>query len=286
MRHLLNTNFKSIIVLFFISGLLFAQPINTNGGFEESATGIKTGTEITGWDLVVGGAAFATFEVIDYDTQEGARALSIEVASLDANAWDIQVVNDPIIFTPGATYTYSIWAKADVVGALANFTVGSPTYAEWGRLSNVAMTSDWQNITLEFTVPATNDTGRAPIHFALADNNAFLPIVFYIDDLQITEKVVSVENVNSIPAKFELGQNYPNPFNPETTIDFSIPEKSDVRIELINTLGQVVKEIANGSFDAGSHQVKLNASNLSSGVYFYKLIAGNFTDIKKLVLMK
>ena len=91
---------------------------------------------------------------------------------------------------------------------------------------------------------------------------------------------------NTIPSGYMLGQNYPNPFNPTTTIQFSLPVQSSVRLVLVNVLGQVVKELANGDYVAGSHQVKLDASNLSTGIYFYKLQADNFVDVKKLVIMK
>jgi hypothetical protein len=62
--------------------------------------------------------------------------------------------------------------------------------------------------------------------------------------------------------------------------------RSDIRLQLVDILGRVVKEITAGSYEAGTHQVKLDASDLSSGIYFYKLEAGNFVSTKKLVLMK
>jgi hypothetical protein len=96
----------------------------------------------------------------------------------------------------------------------------------------------------------------------------------------------SVNSSRNIPGSFELVQNYPNPFNPTTTIKFTLPQRSDVRLVLINMLGQVVKEIAKSNYSAGSHQVTLDASRLASGIYFYKLQAGSSTDTKKLVLMK
>lgn len=100
------------------------------------------------------------------------------------------------------------------------------------------------------------------------------------------DQIVSVKESEKISTEFNLSQNYPNPFNPETTIEFSLPERSSARIVLINILGQVVKEVSNGYYSAGRHQIKLNASNLPSGVYFCKLDAGNFTSVKKLILMK
>ncbi len=96
----------------------------------------------------------------------------------------------------------------------------------------------------------------------------------------------SVKSFSGTPESFNLMQNYPNPFNPTTTIKFTLPQRSDVRIVLINVLGQVLKEIAKGNYSAGSHQVTLDASRLASGIYFYKLQAGSLSDTKKLVLMK
>ena len=98
---------------------------------------------------------------------------------------------------------------------------------------------------------------------------------------------VPEQEENSAPKKFSLSQNYPNPFNPATTIRFSLPVKSDVRLFLVNTLGQVVKEIAKGNYDAGYHQVVVNGSTLASGVYFYSIETNTgFVQTKKLVLLK
>jgi hypothetical protein len=96
----------------------------------------------------------------------------------------------------------------------------------------------------------------------------------------------SVKSHISTPESFNLAQNYPNPFNPTTTIKFTLPQRSDVRIVLVNLLGQVLKEITNSNYSAGSHQVTLDASQFASGVYFYKLQAGSFSDTKKMVLLK
>ena len=98
--------------------------------------------------------------------------------------------------------------------------------------------------------------------------------------------ITSIENRQLTPNLFSVSQNYPNPFNPVTTIEFTLSERSNVRLILTNVLGQVVKEIAKGNYIAGKHQVKLNASDLSSGIYFYRLEAGKYSNTKKLVLIK
>lgn len=95
-----------------------------------------------------------------------------------------------------------------------------------------------------------------------------------------------VKEESGIPTQYKLDQNFPNPFNPTTTISFSLPNRSEVNLVLYDVLGIEVMNIVSGSFDAGTHYVQLNISNLSSGVYFYKLQADNFFDSKKMILIK
>ena len=96
----------------------------------------------------------------------------------------------------------------------------------------------------------------------------------------VKQQVVSVATV------FSLAQNYPNPFNPSTQIDFSIPQQSNVQLKVYNTLGQLVATLVNGNLSAGSHSVTFNAQNLASGLYIYRLSAGNFTSVKKMMMLK
>lgn len=96
----------------------------------------------------------------------------------------------------------------------------------------------------------------------------------------------SVETANANVYSFTLKQNYPNPANPTTVISYSIPEASRVKLTLYNSLGQVIKLIEDAEKTAGNYRVIFNGSGLSSGIYFYKLQAGNFIATKKLILMK
>lgn len=94
------------------------------------------------------------------------------------------------------------------------------------------------------------------------------------------------DKVSEIPSKFELKQNYPNPFNPETVIEFSLPKSSNVTLIVYNSLGQEVAKLIDEPLSAGSYKVKFNGGNLSSGVYFYKLTAGDQSSVKKMLLIK
>jgi hypothetical protein len=95
-------------------------------------------------------------------------------------------------------------------------------------------------------------------------------------------QVVEVTKVTA----FELSQNYPNPFNPTTAITYSVPQNSFVTLKVYDVLGSEVAELVNGQVEAGVHKVNFNAFNLNSGIYFYTIKAGNFSETKKLMLMK
>ncbi len=85
---------------------------------------------------------------------------------------------------------------------------------------------------------------------------------------------------------YKLFQNYPNPFNPKTTIEFNLPVDGYVNLTIMNVLGQKIATLIDDELKAGIHAIDFDASNLTSGVYFYKLIAGNFKDIKKMIIAK
>ena len=96
--------------------------------------------------------------------------------------------------------------------------------------------------------------------------------------------IVSVD-LGSI-TKFALKQNYPNPFNPTTEISFDVPKESNVKLSVYNALGQKVADLLNEKLSAGTHRVRFDGSNLTSGIYFYKMQSAGFTSIKKMILMK
>jgi hypothetical protein len=95
-----------------------------------------------------------------------------------------------------------------------------------------------------------------------------------------------VVEVEIMPTKFELSQNYPNPFNPSTTIQFSLPKETKLKINIFNMIGQLVRTLADGNYDAGYHKVTLNAADLPSGAYVYRIESPDFVQVKKMVLIK
>lgn len=100
-------------------------------------------------------------------------------------------------------------------------------------------------------------------------------------------QVIGIQNIsNEVPAKFELGQNYPNPFNPVTNFKIQVPKQGNVKIILFDITGKEVKVLLNQNLNAGVYNVDLDASNLSSGTYFYKMETNGFTDVKKMIVVK
>jgi len=95
-----------------------------------------------------------------------------------------------------------------------------------------------------------------------------------------------VEVTNLAPTDFALHQNYPNPFNPVTTISYSLPVKSQVELVVYNTLGESVTQLVNEEKVAGRYEAKFDATALPSGIYFYRIRAGSFTETRKMILLK
>jgi hypothetical protein len=118
-------------------------------------------------------------------------------------------------------------------------------------------------------------------HFNTEDNSdPSNEIEYYVG--KFGKKGIAPEKIYT----YELSQNYPNPFNPETTIRYSIPEKSRVIIKVFDVLGKEIKTVVDNELAEGTHQVKFNAGGLPSGVYFYRITAGKYSETKKMLVTK
>ena len=106
--------------------------------------------------------------------------------------------------------------------------------------------------------------------------------------------ITGVDDEVTVPSAFKLEQNFPNPFNPTTTMRFGIPEKGNVKLSVLNILGEEIRVLLNGEKDAGYHSIDFNGSDLTSGVYFYRIQVVDpssssgqvFIDTKKMLLLK
>jgi hypothetical protein len=98
---------------------------------------------------------------------------------------------------------------------------------------------------------------------------------------------VGIKNEKHItPDEYILDQNYPNPFNPATSINYYVPKESHISLVVYDVLGKEVKVLVNGEETAGYHRIEFDASELPSGIYFYRLQAGTFMAVKKMILLK
>jgi hypothetical protein len=97
---------------------------------------------------------------------------------------------------------------------------------------------------------------------------------------------VKEENLSNISSEFTISQNYPNPFNPTTTIKYSVSKQSIVAIKVYDVLGREIETLVNDEKSTGNYKVEFDASKLTSGIYFYRMQAGDFVETKKIILMK
>ena len=160
---------------------------------------------------------------------------------------------------------------------------------------NVKPTLLATNMKLEYSYDGANNVTRALIFSEIKEGatmNSFTGSFLNIHgsnlvdiEMATAEGAPIVAKEVELPTNFELNQNYPNPFNPTTRISFALPTSSDYTLTIYNVTGQKVTEFS-GSKEAGNWDIEWDASNNASGVYFYKLVAGQFTDTKKMVLVR
>ncbi|NIV91837.1 T9SS type A sorting domain-containing protein [candidate division KSB1 bacterium] len=138
-------------------------------------------------------------------------------------------------------------------------------------LTEIVEPGDTISIAFRERVPSTRVAGGA----------------VFLDLVEVTSLVTDVAARNAGIEDFRLLQNYPNPFNPSTTITFSLPQRAAVTLKVYNLLGQAVATLIDGqSYSEGRHQVRFDASDLANGIYYYKIEAGQFADVKRMTLLK
>lgn len=109
--------------------------------------------------------------------------------------------------------------------------------------------------------------------------------IFMADNMRVTPIITGVSE-SGLAEMFTLKQNYPNPFNPSTTISYQIPKQSYVTLKVFDVLGSEIAVLVNENLKPGTYEIKFDASKFPSGVYYYKLTAGNFIETKKMILIK
>lgn len=140
---------------------------------------------------------------------------------------------------------------------------------------------DYRFIKVKFKPTAANQTYNGNLTIVNADSVLNISLTGY------SNSKVGISNVSGeIPMAFELFQNYPNPFNPETKIRFALPTTQQTTLKIYNSIGEEIATLTNQILPAGLYEYNFNADGLSSGTYFYRIEAGEFTDSKRFVLLK
>jgi hypothetical protein len=148
-----------------------------------------------------------------------------------------------------------------------------------------------ETIWEEIGFVAGSGNSNAPKDYSYTDNSLdnsgkYSYRLKQIDNDGKTTYSNEIETDVTVVLEYALSQNYPNPFNPSTVINYTLSQPGFVTIKIYNTLGQEVSTLLNGQMDAGKHTLTFDASKLSSGMYLYKITAGNFTQVKKMLLAK
>ncbi len=205
---------------------------------------------------------------------------------------------------------YTKWTLDTLLAGVSNITVSNNVEADPGFNSDILTQLD---SLIEYVTKITDDKLDVPWFYnpnasfyppawPLPENLAYTNTSlqnagtdgFALGDLnwfpdqkaQWEQGATGVNDVNNVPNQFALNQNYPNPFNPSTKITFTLGKAGFATLNVYNVLGQKVASLVSGNLQAGIHEVNFNATNLSTGVYIYRLESNNNVAIKKMVLLK
>ncbi|MBK9097730.1 MAG: M28 family peptidase [bacterium] len=177
--------------------------------------------------------------------------------------------------------------NGSLFGGVQWTTSSAPLMPGWFFTStDSGICSPHTSMDIELLFDATEvDTRDYHASIIVKNNDPFTPSVV-VPIHMIVSSSVGIEDGLNNPLVFNLEQNYPNPFNPSTTIKYSIPMLSKVKLTLFNLLGEEVTTLVNEEKIAGNYSIEFNATLLPSGVYFYQLRAGEYTAVKKMILLK
>lgn len=279
-------NIYLMLLTFFLCFNLTAQNI-VNGSFEEGITSGWTKYSQGGYGLI-GTAQFfysteITPEVLPLSGQYMARlgGFGYEINSIKQN---VTLPNTPKVYlalhyqTRASTTSEcaGLWVGAQV----RVYVAGQVILDQY--LCNYNAVNEWTFGYFDITAAAGQNI---EIGFRADAANSVWSYI-YFDDISILTSLTDIADNIFVPKVFKLDQNYPNPFNPQTTIQFDIPRKSNVTLEVYNIMGQRVAELVNKSYQPGRYKIDFNASNYASGVYIYRLIADNYIKEQKMILLK
>ncbi len=211
----------------------------------------------------------------------------------------IVTINGPDTLIVNETANYSVTISGgplaaggtNIAASDGALTPGDGLRSEAGELTHVQPMSPSNGIvTFNFTYTAPSSASNQTLYangnsvnlngFNTGDQWNFAP-----NKTVVIQAVTGIADVN-IVSNYKLEQNYPNPFNPSTKISFELPQSENVKLVVYNSLGQEVNTLVNEFMTNGNHVINFNASNLVSGVYYYRITTPHFNEIRKMILIK
>ena len=196
------------------------------------------------------------------------------VASVGGAIGDFWFQTNVSNVVPNAAITYGTWHWQKIVVDGQNVSVTA--WADGEAMPDTA--------TYSFEALTTTEAPTFIIVGVTDDDSSSIQI----DEIWYNDRPagLGISDDAPIATRYELGQNYPNPFNPTTHIRFNIPETANAKLTVFNVMGEEIATLVDGVMQAGGHTVSWNAASMPTGVYFYQLESGNFSQTKKLLLVK
>jgi len=177
----------------------------------------------------------------------------------------------------------STWVHKWVVRNMVNGATGEAlNTGHWAQGTTINKT--WSTNVNSAWVYSNCDVGV--FVYMTGNNISYNSYIMQTSKESVNNFPTGITNQTKEPLKYNLAQNYPNPFNPVTNIHFSVPKDGNVTLKVYDVLGNEVTTFSDGFMKAGEYNAEFDGSKLSSGVYFYKLIAGDFSSTKKMILTK
>ncbi len=225
-------------------------------------TGVSTPLSITVTDSRIAGDSIKSVIVLNLSSNLPAGTYKLRVMAVENK---VHYTSPP--GSNGETDFYNVfrWAYPNTTGVEAPTTAGTYTYTyTYKRLSN------WVDTSIYTAAFVQNDVNKEVIN---SGKGHYIP--------------TGINPVNApVPQRYSLSQNYPNPFNPVTKISFDIPTSGNVSLKVFDVTGSVLYTLVNGQLNAGKYSYDFDGSELSSGVYYYRLESGAFSETKKMILVK
>ncbi len=250
--------------------------VNTSGG-DFSICGISPCAD-AGNDLYIS----ESYDIRGFGFARKLNKNSEAAGTVDIGAYEYKLNIDPL---PVEVISFSVNSKNDNVILVWQTATEKNNYGF--EIERKAATNNWNKIV--FIEGSGNS--NSPKQYAFTDkelaNGTYNYRLKQIDNdgnFTYSNKVEVIVNV--LPEEYSLSQNFPNPFNPSTNIEYALPAAGNVKLTIFNTIGQIIKVYEEGYKGAGLYNIYFNASELPSGIYFYKLEAGRFTQMRKMILMK